>query len=246
MKISLLVLLLTFGVSALATGIIQQTDWVKFGQESNTKTQFPWFVEGRINWEAEKQKRELPVVTIVIHHTEKQFVWDMKNPDVGIWELSNLQKERLYRGRFERSKDPEPFIFGSGMPMQSGHFLILFGKKEEVFVAYHNLILTNGTFVKMLDDNAVGWHSGDWDKNQTSVAIALDGDFTEIAPNSKMFNMLAKRIAYFRSIFNIKEIVAHHEVRPQPTLCPGKWFTNDVKALLWSKSLEYLNKKKFK
>ncbi len=242
----IIVLLLVFCVGIFGTGLIQQTDWVKFGIESNAKTEFPWWENGRINWNAEKIKRGLQVTEITIHHTGEQFIVDFKHPDDGILKLSEVQKDRLYRPRFEKSKDPEPQLFGFNVPIQSGNFLNLNGQKTEVFVAYHNLIMQNVKFLKLLEDDVAAWHAGNWDRNQVSVAIVLDGNYTDAMPSSKMLDMLAKRIAYFRNKFPIQRIVSHNEVRPEPTSCPGKWFGDEIRKSLWDKSSEYLVKKKFK
>jgi|GEM_PF-2098109 len=56
-----------------------------------------------------------------------------------------------------------------------------------VFCAYHWLVYMDGTMERLLQDNEVGWHAGKWDVNCKSVAICLDDDFENLAPQNIFF-----------------------------------------------------------
>jgi hypothetical protein len=191
--------------------------------------QAPWWCDKEhttIDWEAEKRTKKIPTEYIVIHHTSgiAGRSWQ---------ELSALQRERLYVKRFKPSI-PDPTIPAT-VAVQSGHFRQLTdgpdkGKWTEVFYAYHWLIRKDGTAERLLNDDEVGWDSGNWDMNMRSVSICFDGDYTDTAPSDAQLKVAAKLIADYQKKFTIKDVVGHRDVKA--TICPGNWWSNGGKQKL--------------
>jgi len=173
-----------------------------------------WFrADGTVNWEAEKEQRRIKTDTIVIHHTGQAGPMDWQK-------LSDIQKKRLYEPRF--LSDAEPKV--KGLPVQSGHFRLVDGKKVAVFYAYHWLIEPDGSTVRLLNIREVGWHSGDWEVNNRSLAICFDGDFSKTAPSDAAIRACAQLIADYQKRLAIKLVIGHQDVKA--TDCPGEWFKN--------------------
>lgn len=183
-----------------------------------------WFrADGTINWEAEKQ----PTDAIVIHHTADA-------PGMTWQRLSDIQRERLYVPRFKPSI-PDPFI-PAGTRVQSGHFrdephniaktgehVAIVTDKTEVFYAYHWLIRSDGKAERLLKDEDVGWHCGNWTMNCRSIAICFDDNLVGKKPTDAAMKTCARLLAMYRKKFKIKEIVGHNDVKSS-TECPGEWF----------------------
>ncbi len=157
------------------------------------------------NWDKEKKS----IKYIVLHHTSTQ-------KDISLSNLSTIQMLRLYVNRYlSRSKDP--YVYGK--PLWSNHFR----RGKMVFFAYHWLIRADGKTQRLLPDNAIGWHAGDWDINCASIAICFSGDYENKIPNKKMLDACVKIIKENYSHIKKKNILGHGETRPKPTSCPGKY-----------------------
>lgn len=209
---SVVILLVAVGCNNQPTGV-QQID--------PAQVSVNWFrADGKINWEAEKEQRHITTDTIVIHHTASM-------PGITWRQLSELEYNRLYVPRF-KPNIPDPYI-KEGTPVQSGHFRTEKGKKVEVFYAYHWLVRADGSTLRLLKDDEVGWHSGNWDMNNRSVAVCFDGDFREegVKPTAAAMRACAKLIAGYRRKFEIKQVIGHFDVKA--TECPGPWFRNGGK-----------------
>ncbi|MDD5738887.1 MAG: peptidoglycan recognition family protein [Candidatus Pacebacteria bacterium] len=174
---------------------------------------FSWFHrDGTINWDAQV----LPIDTIVVHHSAL-------DPNATWVRISNLQKETLYRPRYE-SSDPEPYL--KGQEPHSGHFRPVGGEWREVFYAYHWLVRPNGKCERLLQDCEVGWQAGNWDVNCRSIAICFAGDFTDGQPTDEALDACATLIAGYMKNFpaiKIENVIGHREVNPK-TICPGNGF----------------------
>jgi hypothetical protein len=178
----------------------------------------PWFrPDGSVNWDAEKR----PIDTIVIHHTAE--------PSGMTWQrLSEIQHGTLYVPRYQ-SKSDDPYVFGQ--TPHSGHFRRFGDGKVEVFYAYHWLIRPDGSAERLLQDDEVGWHAGNWDMNCRSIAICFDGDFSVGPPTDAAMQKATSLIRDYKQKFNIKEVLGHNDVRASTT-CPGPWFRSGGKELL--------------
>lgn len=189
--------------------------------------------DGSINWDADEAQIDM----IVIHHSA------MKS-DASWKEISDLQKETLYRPRYE-SLDPEPYL--KGQEPHSGHFRAIGDELIEVFYAYQWLIRPDGKSERLLLDKDVGWQAGNWKVNCRSVAICFAGDFTFGQPTEQATDACASLIAdYIKKFPAIKleaNVIGHNEVNKK-TICPGNEFLGPGgwKEALIKKTLELLNK----
>lgn len=163
----------------------------------------------RVNWEAEAE----PVDTIVMHHTAGR-------PGMTWKELSDFEGRRLYEPRFASdARDPNV----QGLPVQSGHFRIVDGRKVEHFCPYHWIVRSDGTAERLLWDDERGWHSGNWQVNMRSIGIVLDGDFSSAEPPKAMLATCAQLIrAYEVVVGKPLTLLGHTDVKA--TKCPGTWW----------------------
>lgn len=187
-----------------------------------------WFVDkdsqavpqGYVNWEAERQQMGIKTDLIVLHHTGA--------PSGMTWkELSDIQYRTLYVPRYN-SNNPDPLV--KGWTPHSNHFHTVVGKKVEVFYNFHWLIRTDGTTERLLNDDEVGWHCGDWDKNMRSIAICFDGDFTSSKPSNAALKAAAKLIVDYQQKFKIDDVVGHKDT--SSVECPGSWWPAGKTELL--------------
>lgn len=87
---------------------------------------------------------------------------------------------------------------------------------------YH-IIIGHDFDLVMRDGKDVTWHAGNWPVNLTSVAIALNGDFTQDIPTQYQLEKLGSWIRHLLKEYNLRKdaIKLHKEVRLWPTACPG-------------------------
>jgi N-acetyl-anhydromuramyl-L-alanine amidase AmpD len=117
-------------------------------------------------------------------------------------------------------------------PVWSGHFY----EGQQVFWGYHWLMRMDGSFERLLEDNQIGWHAGNWEVNRRSIAICLDNDYEQRNPRKKVLQDLAVFIKQNYPNIKAENIIGHKEARAG-TICPGKNFVNVWKPEL----LEYLS-----
>lgn len=206
------------------------------------------FDEGRLaladrgpNLDEERQ----PVNTVVIHHTSSQPGYSLSF--MNMTHLLNIYAKYYYQPRDDREKALR------GQPIWSGHFR---GGKPS-FLAYHWLMRMDpvrgknlkksagsqgasrasnggdGRFERLLDDDQIGWHAGNWDINKRSVAICLDNDYEKQDPADEVLRRLA---AHIKKHYPGCKIIGHREARAG-TICPGTNFLSAWKPKL----LEYLS-----
>lgn len=165
-----------------------------------------------VNWDAERTDP----VAIVIHHTGSATPLTPEG-------LSAAGLEHGYSAVFKNG-NADPYIALDSRPY-SGHFVRLNDKVVETFALYHVYINAKGESIQYLSDRAIGWHAGNWQVNRESLAIVLEGDFTETSPLEKMLESAAAQIVQWCGKYpNLKYLSAHREVRKEITICPGEWY----------------------
>ena len=154
-------------------------------------------------------KDRLPIDTVVIHHSNTE-------PDISRSKLSIMGLLRLYVPVYlSRDEFPEAY----GKPIYSDHFY----QERQVFYAYHWLVRPYGRSERLLPDNQIGWHAGNWNINSRSIAICLAGDYTDSIPSSEAITEIAWIIRENYKQVTPQKIFGHCEVNPE-TFCPGEEF----------------------
>jgi N-acetyl-anhydromuramyl-L-alanine amidase AmpD len=154
-----------------------------------------------------------PIDTVVIHHTSAKPGYQLDYMDA-------TQLLNIYARHYAEDADKK------GEPIWSGHF----SSGRQVFWCYHWLMRMDGGFERLLDDNQIGWHAGNWDVNTRSIAICLDNDYENQDPSDETLQKLA---AFIKENYPDKKIIGHCEARSD-TICPGKNFLDGWKADLLS------------
>lgn len=166
------------------------------------------------NLDAERK----PIETIIIHHTEEE-------PDIRLSKLSAIGFIRQH-GLAYLEND----VCGhqlNGQPVWSGHFR----NDKMVFFAYHWLVRPDGSKERLLKDEYIGWHSGDWEIKTKSIAIALSGDYEDSTPPISQIKGVAKIIKENYPQIAKNRILGHREVKEGRT-CPGSYFLKEWKNTL--------------
>lgn len=151
------------------------------------------------------------VDTIVIHHTKNQ-------PGMTLARLNAIQLLRIYGNYYANSKEKDVI---NHPPVWSGHFF--FGK--QVFWSYHWLIRQNGQAERILQDDYIGWHAGNWDINCRSVAICIDDNLSDKNPSEVQLQTVKNIIKDYYPEIKPGRVLGHKEVNPK-TECPGNLFEN--------------------
>jgi hypothetical protein len=150
------------------------------------------------NFDNERQQ----IDTVVIHHTSAK-------PGYELSYLNAVQLLNIYVPAYVHGKE-------RGQPIWSGHFY----KGRQVFWGYHWLMRMDGSFEKLLNDNQIGWHAGDWEINKRSIGICIDNDYDGKDPTEEILQKLAIHI---REKYPRTKLIGHCEAR-KGTTCPGKNF----------------------
>lgn len=161
------------------------------------------------DWDRERQ----PVDTIVIHHTSAR-------PGYKLSYMNATQLLNIYASHYAYDDDKR------GQPIWSNHF----SEGRQVFWCYHWLMRMDGSFERLISDEQIGWHAGNWDINTRSIAICLDNDYEQQDPDEDTLRQLA---AFIRQNYPNKKIIGHCEAR-RGTICPGKNFLDGWKENLLS------------
>lgn len=164
-------------------------------------------------------KERQPVDTVVIHHTSAE-------PGYTLSYLNATHMLNVYAPYFAN-----PNVKGEedlkGKALWSGHFR----DGKQVFWGYHWLMRMDGSFERLLDDNQLGWHAGNWGINRRSVAICLDNDYEKRDPADDILQKLAAHIKTYYPNISPQKIIGHCEARPG-TICPGTNFLTGWKSKL--------------
>lgn len=158
--------------------------------------------------------------TIVIHHTHETTSTTKER-------LSAIELLRLYAPQFSNpSYEGDKDI--KGKPIYSGHFR----DGKQVFYPYHWIIRKIGSAERLLFDNEIGWHAGNWEVNCRSIAITLDNDYENSEPSSVELTAIAKIIKENYPFISKDKIVGHREVN-QKTTCPSNFFLSKKGICGW-------------
>ncbi len=162
--------------------------------------------------------QRLPVDTIVIHHTSSP-------PGYTLDYLNSVHLLNIYAPNFAYPDENEKEL--KGKPLWSGHFK----DGKQVFWGYHWLMRMDGSFERLLDDNQLGWHAGNWEINRRSVAICLDNDYEKQDPADSILQKLVAHIKAHYPNIGSQNIIGHCEAR-LGTTCPGLNFLDGWKVKL--------------
>lgn len=167
--------------------------------------------------------------TIVIHHTSgnghKKITKDL---------LSAIHLLRLYAPNYANPRYKEDVEI-KYKPIWSGHFD---ENKKQVFYAYHWIIRSNGLTERLLRDEEIGWHAGNWDINCKSVGIVFEGNFEKSIPNQIMIKSLIDLIRKNYSWIKEQNIFGHSEINNK-TICPSKLFLSSKDRRGWKEKIKF-------
>lgn len=110
---------------------------------------------------------------------------------------------------------------------QAGYF----DNKGAPFIAYHFLILKDGTILWLNPLSQKVWHAKG--ANDFSIGIALHGNFNEHKPTSRQVDSLKILVATLKTFLPINQIKGHQEFDEddKKTECPGEMGMRLVKKL---------------
>jgi hypothetical protein len=169
-------------------------------------------------------KERQPIDTIVIHHTSGE-------PGYTLPYMESVQLLNIYVRHYvdKHSKEERGL---KNQAIWSGHFR----KGKQTFLAYHWLMRMDGSFERLLNDDQIGWHAGNWEINKRSIAICLDNDYEKQDPTIEILQKLAVHIKQHYPEIQKSRVFGHCEARAG-TICPGTNFLDGWKADL----LSYIN-----
>lgn len=182
-------------------------------EELLEKGQIPLAKEGP-NFDTDRK----PINTIIIHHTGEE-------QDIRLSKLSAIGFVRQYAFAYLNND-----VLGyqlKGQPIWSGHFR----NERMVFFAYHWLVRPDGNAERLLNDEYISWHAGDWEINTESIAIAISGDYEEDTPPISQIEGAAKVIKENYRRVGKNQILGHREIKKGRT-CPGAYFLKEWKKTL--------------
>ncbi len=180
--------------------------------------------EGK-NWDEERKD----IDTVIIHHTSNL-------PGMSLERLSAIELVRLYAPYYfapylDNDKDIK------GQSIWSNHAR----EGKQVFYPYHWLIRMDGTVERLLEDEEIGWHAGNWDVNCRSVAICFDNDFENSQPTPELLNITADIINKNYPQIKRENILGHNEINLKTT-CPSQLFLSNQERRGWKEDLlDFLN-----
>lgn len=166
----------------------------------------------------------MPIDTVVIHHTANP-------PGLTPARLSAMELARLYAPYYAAPTYEADSDF-KGQPIYSGHFR----NSKQIFWPYHWIIRQDGNAERLLLDNEIGWHAGNWDTNCRSVAIVFDNNYADSAPSAIELQAVADIIKTNYGDVPKKNIIGHCEVKPM-TVCPSKIFLDHDGQTGWKHDL---------
>lgn len=160
-----------------------------------------------------------PIDTIVIHHTSSK-------PGYRLSYMEATQLLNIYAPYYANPTTHEEKQL-KGQAIWSNHFY----KGKQTFLCYHWLMRMDGSFERLLDDDKLAWHAGNWDINKRSIAICLDNNYENQDPTDEILQKLAAHIGKYYSFVSSNNIIGHCEAR-QGTICPGGNFLGGWKTQL--------------
>lgn len=163
--------------------------------------------------------------TVVLHHTEEE-------PGIRLSKLNAIGLLRQYGFQYLENDVLGHAVRGEAI--WSGHFR----KGKMVFFAYHWLIRPNGTCERLLEDSAIGWHSGNWDINTRSIGLAFSGNYEHGTPPTAQIAAAARLISTYYPSIARERIMGHREIRADLT-CPGDCFLPEWKEFLLRSVIDF-------
>jgi hypothetical protein len=160
-----------------------------------------------------------PIDTAVIHHTSQPAGLSLER-------LSVIHLLNIYAPYFANPTSPHDQHL-KGKPITSNHFY----KDEVTFSGYHWLVRMDGSTTRIIQDDEIGWHAGDWDVNCRSVGICLDNDYETTAPSEVVLEAVAGLLKEHYPQISATKILGHCEVNKK-TVCPGNKFLDSWKPKL--------------
>lgn len=154
--------------------------------------------------------------TVVIHHTSGQ-------PGYRLSYMDAVHLTNIYAPYYAKPTDPREVNL-KGQAIWSGHFK----DGKQVFYGYHWFMRMDGSFERLLPDEAIGWQAGNWDINKRSVGICLDNDYEGKDPEPAILEKLAAHIQENYPLITRRNIIGHLEAR-EGTICPGNNFIHGWK-----------------
>ena len=157
--------------------------------------------------------------TVVIHHTSH-------TPGYRLSYMEAVHLLNIYAPYYAN-----PTIVGEeslkGQPVWSNHRRA----GRQTFIGYHWLMRMDGSFERLLDDDQIGWHAGNWDINCRSIGVCLDNDYEQSDPGPETLKKLAAHIKRHYPNVASNGIIGHCEARVE-TICPGTNFIDSWKTKL--------------
>lgn len=159
-------------------------------------------------WDEERA----PIDHIVIHHSHRA-------DGLSIAQLNAMHFLRLYLPRYQRG-DLKTST-GQLQPIYSAHFD---EAGKQVFYGYHWKVGKNGEAKRLLADDALAWHAGNWEMNKRSVAIVIDDDLSNDTPTPQSLDSVAEILSKHYSSINLSSstLLGHKAI--STTLRPGNMF----------------------
>ena len=158
-----------------------------------------------IDWDKERE----PIKTIVMHHTQEASGMTLSR-------LNAMHLIRLYAARYA-SGILKPDC--RGQAIWSDHIR----EGQQVFWGYHWLVRLDGTSERLLPDESIARHTGEWAVNKCSIGICIDDDFSHSQPSEVVLRACAKLIKDHYPHISQEAIVGHRQVKEGRT-CPGELF----------------------
>lgn len=157
---------------------------------------------------------------LMIHHSKQA-------DRISLGRLNAMHLLRLYLPRYQQGDIKT--VAGELQPIYSGHFD---ETGNQVFYGYHWKVEQDGRAKRLLPDEALAWHAGDWAMNKRSVAIVIDDDLSEKDPTPESLDAVIDIIAehYGHLLINAATLLGHRATFN--TLCPGATFEEGWKQVI--------------
>jgi N-acetyl-anhydromuramyl-L-alanine amidase AmpD len=98
------------------------------------------------------------------------------------------------------------------------------------------MINKDGSAERLLEDNEIGWHSGDWHINCRSVAISLNSNYENSTPSKIELETIANLIKKHYSQVSKGRVLGHREINIKTT-CPSELFLPTESNRGWKEEL---------
>lgn len=178
-------------------------------------------IPGEDELDNQDEDRE-PISQVVIHHSSR-------GNGISLASLNALHLLNLYVPVYQNTRNPVLNSTGKHQPIYSGHFD---DSGEQVFYGYHWKVSQDGSATRLLNDEAIGWHAGNWEINKRSVGICIDDDLEHKSPTDTSIESVAQILKdHYRQLeITGSTVIGHNEA--SKTACPGDEFLGNWKKRL--------------